>query len=358
MLKPNKLKKGDRVAIVSLSSGILGEEFASHQINLGIKRLNELGLTPVFMNNALKGVDFIKNNPKARAQDLKDSFLDNDIKAIICAIGGDDTYKTIPYLLDDFEFLTKVKNNPKIFLGFSDTTNNHFMLNKLGLVTFYGLNFMSDIAELDDEMLPYTKKSFERLFRNDEEFVIESSPVWYENRNDFSKKALGTKNPAHEEKTGHETLRGSGILEGVLFGGCLDSIYDMYTSNRYDDQKAIYEKYNLYPSESVLKDTILFLETSEEKPTPDNFKIMIETLIKNNVLNNVKALLFAKPYDEVYLNEYREILIELTKDFNLPIIHNMNFGHSIPRALIPYGIKASINLDNSEVKITEKMFID
>lgn len=358
MIKPKKLQKGDRVAIVSLSSGILGEEFASHQVNLGIKRLNELGLTPVFMNNALKGVNFIKNNPQARAQDLKDAFLDPEINAIFCAIGGDDTYKTIPYLLEDFDFLTKVKNNPKIFMGFSDTTNNHFMLNKLGLVTFYGLNFMSDIAELADEMLPYTKKSFLRLFSNDDSFTIESSPIWYENRNDFSVNALGTENPGNKENIGHETLRGSGIVEGTLFGGCLDSIYDMYTSSRYLDQKAIYQKYNLYPSEALLKNTILFLETSEEKPTPDQFRLMIQTLIENNVLNNVKALLFAKPYDEIYLNEYKEILIELTNDFNLPIIHNMNFGHSIPRTLIPYGLKASVNLDNSEVKIIEKMFID
>lgn len=91
------LKKGDKVAIVSLSSGILGEQYVALELELGVKRLKQLGLVPVFMNNSLKGVNFLKNHPEARAQDLKQAFLDKDIKMIITAIGGNDTYKTIPY---------------------------------------------------------------------------------------------------------------------------------------------------------------------------------------------------------------------------------------------------------------------
>ena len=54
MLKGDYLTIGDKVAIVSLSSGILGEEFCAHELNLGIARLKELGLEPVFMPNSLK----------------------------------------------------------------------------------------------------------------------------------------------------------------------------------------------------------------------------------------------------------------------------------------------------------------
>ena len=158
------LKKGDKVAIVSLSSGILGEKFAEHELKLGIKRLKEFGLIPVVMNNSLKGIDYLKKHPEARAEDLKQAFMNKDVKMIITAIGGDDTYKTIPYLLDDKEFIKAVKENPKIFTGFSDTTNNHFMLHKLGLSTFYGPCFLVDLAELDREMLPYTKNYF--LYRS------------------------------------------------------------------------------------------------------------------------------------------------------------------------------------------------
>ena len=97
-MKINKLNKGDKVAIVSLSSGILGESFIKHELDLGIKRLEELGLVPVFMDNTLKGLDFVKNNPEKRFEDLKNAFKNSEIKAIISAIGGDDSYKLLPYI--------------------------------------------------------------------------------------------------------------------------------------------------------------------------------------------------------------------------------------------------------------------
>ena len=100
---PRKLNKGDKVAIVSLSSGILGMEYCEHELKIGLERLKEMGLVPVIMPNALKGVDYIEKHPEARAADLKQAFMDNSIKGIICAIGGDDTYKTIPYLMEDIK---------------------------------------------------------------------------------------------------------------------------------------------------------------------------------------------------------------------------------------------------------------
>ena len=59
-----KLRKGDKVAIVSLSSGMLGEEFCSHDIEIGVKRLKEYGLEPVFMPNTLKGIEYLKEHPE------------------------------------------------------------------------------------------------------------------------------------------------------------------------------------------------------------------------------------------------------------------------------------------------------
>lgn len=95
MQQARKLRRGDKVAIVSLSSGMLGEEYCSHNIEIGVRRLREYGLEPVFMPNALKGVEYLKNHPEARAADLKSAFLDDTIAGIICAIGGDDTYISV-----------------------------------------------------------------------------------------------------------------------------------------------------------------------------------------------------------------------------------------------------------------------
>ena len=83
MQQAKKLRKGDKVAIVSLSSGMLGEEFCSHNIEIGVKRLKEYGLEPVFMQNSLKGMEYLNKHPKARAEDLKQAFMDSILKKVI-----------------------------------------------------------------------------------------------------------------------------------------------------------------------------------------------------------------------------------------------------------------------------------
>lgn len=246
-----KLRKGDRVAIVSLSSGMLGEDFCSHNIEIGVKRLKEYGLEPVFMPNALKGIEYLKAHPEARAKDLKDAFLDDSIAGIICAIGGDDTYRLLPYLMEDAEFIEAVASNPKLFTGFSDTTINHLMFYKLGLSTYYGPNFICDLGEIADEMLPYSRKAFESYLEGNEYSEIISSDIWYEERTDFSRAAIGTDRIAHKEERGFELLQGSEVFQGELLGGCLESLYDILTATRYADEKAVCGKYGLFPEENV-----------------------------------------------------------------------------------------------------------
>ena len=95
MLKPKRLRKGDKVAIVSLSRGMLGEKMFLHKYEIAKERLESYGLTVVAMPNALKGIDYLYRNPQARAQDLMDAFRDPEIKAVFNAIGGDDTIRLL-----------------------------------------------------------------------------------------------------------------------------------------------------------------------------------------------------------------------------------------------------------------------
>ena len=204
MIKPKKLKKGDKVAIVSLSSGLAGEEMFRHRYELGKKRLEQLGFNVVTMKNALKGIEYLYNHPEKRAEDFMEAILDKDIKGIICNIGGDDTIRLLPYI--DFE---AIANNPKVFMGYSDTTINHFMMQKAGVVSYYGPAVMTDFAE-NNNMHTYTLKYInEVLLENREDIVIKSSDKWtseyldwaIEENNNISRKM-------NEEKYGYEVLQG------------------------------------------------------------------------------------------------------------------------------------------------------
>ena len=362
-MKIKKLKKGDKVAIVSLSSGILGEDFVKHELDLGVKRLKELGLEPVFMKNSLLGIETLKNDPKLRAEDLKQAFADNEIKAIISAIGGNDAYKLIPYLLDDNKFIESVKMHPKIFTGYSDTTTIHLVLNSLGLSTFYGPALITDFAEFENEMLPYTKKSIEYFFNAPENYQILPSEFWYKERSDFSPSAVGTEREKFKEKRGFEVLQGKGKSTGKLFGGCLEIIHSIIEAEQgkekfnqskhtYDgDSVEIFEKFHIFPKPNELSDTILFLETSDNKPTPEEFRKMIQVLKENKIFDYVNGVLFGKPIDEAYYNEYKQILTEELKVYDFTVMINLNFGHSFPRMVLPYGVQAEIDADTKKLTL-------
>lgn len=345
-MKVKHLNKKDKVAIVSLSSGVLGENFVKHELDLGIKRLKELGLEPVIMPNALKGIDFLKNHPEARAEDLRTAFLDKEIKAIICAIGGDDTYKLVPYMLEP-SFQNIVKNNPKIFMGFSDSTINHLTLNTMGLNTFYGPALLTDFAEFDADMLEYTKNWVQKLFTNNQN-VLESSPLWYKERSDFSPSAVGTKRETFAEENGYISLCQGGRASGKLYGGCLDSIYSILCPD--DERKEIFRKYKIF---NPPQNAMLFLETSDNKPTPEMFRKMIQTLKTNGVFDNACGVLFGKPQDQIYMQEYMEIIRQELADKQ--VLFNLNIGHAYPRCIMPYGVDCSVDFDAKTVQFAQML---
>lgn len=344
-----KLRKGDKVAIVSLSSGMLGEEFCSHNIEIGVKRLKEYGLEPVFMPYALKGIEYLQDHPEARAKDLKDAFLDDSIAGIICAIGGDDTYRLLPYLMEDAEFIEAVKKHPKLFTGFSDTTVNHLMFYKLGLSTYYGPNFICDLGEIANEMLPYSKKAFEGYLEGNDFGEIVSSEIWYEEREDFSRAAIGTDRIAHKEERGFELLQGSEIFQGELLGGCLESLYDILTDSRYENEKEVCKRYGLFPEAEEWIGKILFIETCEEKPVPELFEKEIALLKEKGVFDVVNGVLVGKPQDEAYYQEYKDILIKVIDNAELPIVYNVNFGHATPRCALQYGVVAKVDMNRKKI---------
>ena len=348
MIKPNMLQPGDRVAIVSLSSGMLGDASCRHNMEIGVRRLRGFGLEPVFMPNALKGIDYLSRHPDKRAEDLKRAFLDESIRGVICAIGGDDTYRLLPYLMEDGEFIQAVQRSPKLFTGFSDTTVNHFMFHRIGMQTFYGPCFLCDLGEIANDMLPYTKAAFEGYFRDYKTWKIRPSDVWYEERTDWSPAAIGTPRTAHPNE-GFLLLQGSPVFQGKILGGCLEVLYDIFDNSRYADSVSMCEKYELFPPKEDWAGKILLLETCEEQPVPQLYRKMVQTLKKTGIFEVISGIICGKPMDELYFEEYKKILVEEVADPTLPIVANVNIGHATPRCIIPFGVDAVVDANRQQI---------
>lgn len=338
------------VTIVSLSSGIIGEPFVQFETEIGLKRLKEYGLNVKFMPHAKMGLDYIKAHPEKRAEDLLAAFRDPETDMILCAIGGDDTYRLLPYLFEHNELAEAVTD--KVFLGFSDTTINHLMLHKAGLRTFYGQAFLPDICEIGPEMHPYTRKYFEELIRTGTIREITPSDVWYEERLAFTPDQVGTTTPVHPNQ-GFELLQGSPVFSGKILGGCIDSLYDFFNGERYEDIPVLCEKYHLFPEAEDWKGRIILLETSEEKPTPEKYRESLEYLKARGVFDAVNGVLAGKPMDETYAAEYKELLKEVIAKPELPIVFNINIGHAMPRCIIPFGVEATVDAEKQVIRFTE-----
>ena len=338
------------IGIVSLSRGILGEDFMKHEVESGLCRLRDMGLEVKFMPNAMKGIEYIETHPEKRAEDLLEALKDPEIDMVLCAIGGDDTYRLAPYLFEDDELPKAVCD--KVFLGFSDTTLNHFMLHRAGMKSFYGQAFLPDICELSSEMLPYTRKYFEELITTGTIKEITPADTWYEQRDSFGTDQIGVSLPQHIN-SGFELLQGPARFSGKILGGCIDSMYDMFDGERYSDMPAVCEKYHLFPDKEDWRGRILLLESSEEKMSPEKYRKALEYLKDRGVFGAVSGVLVGKPMDGAFEEEYKELLVEVIDDPQLPVLCNINIGHALPHCIMPFGVDATVDADEQVIRFSK-----
>jgi muramoyltetrapeptide carboxypeptidase LdcA involved in peptidoglycan recycling len=347
LIKPPRLRPGDTVASISLSWGGPGKFPARYEA--GKRQLeDEFGLHVVETPHALADPDWLRRHPRARADDLLSAFADPSIKGIVSNIGGDDSIRILPYL-----DLAVIRSNPKVFLGFSDTTVTHLACFKAGLVSFYGPAMMAGFAE-NGGLFPYMVDSVRRT-------LFQSTPVGpvAPNPGGWTAELLNWAVPKNQQRRrklnpceGWRWLQGTGVRRGRLLGGCFE-VLDWLRGTDY------------WPPPDAWRGAILFLETSEDAPPPSQLGYALRSYGAMGILPGLAAILFGRPGGDIpprKFDDYDRILLEVVGQeqglTDLPIVTNMDFGHTDPMFVLPYGVLAEVDCSQRRFSILESGVVD
>lgn len=331
LIKPPRLKKGDTVAVVTLSWG--GPSVYPHRYAAGLRQLADtFDLRVVEMKHATADADWLYDHPEKRAEDWMEAVADPDIKAIVTSIGGDDTIRLLPYV--DFDL---IRNNPKIFMGFSDTTANHFMYLKAGVSSFYAPCVMVGFAE-NAGMHALTKDAVRKaLFdpaplgelRPSEEGWTNEFLAWQDPANQSVKRKMSP--------SAYRFLQGTKTVRGPLIGGCMEVLEMMKGTP-------------LWPSPETFEGAVLFFETCGADVFPEKLSWWLRNYAASGIFENAAGVLFGRPggdgLTEKDFDVYDETILRGLKEYGLtelPVVTRMDFGHTDPIAVLPYGATAQID---------------
>ena len=203
-------------------------------------------------------------------------------------------------------------------------------------------------------MFPYMIESVRRTLFSSEP-IGEITP----NEDGWTVELLDWADPDNQDKkralnpcTGWKYLQGKGIHQGHLLGGCIE-VLDWLRGTE------------LWPSPEHWQNAILFLETSEEAPPPANMKYILRAFAALGILRHLSGILFGRPGGEFPIErfeEYDQVILQIVRDEegleNLPIITNMDFGHTDPMFVLPYGVRAEIDCEKKKFSILESAVID
>lgn len=305
MIKPVPLKKGDKIAFIAPSSPT-----AESRINPSIEAMENLGLKVILGESCKSKHGYLSGTDEIRAKDLNEMFKDDEIKGIFAIRGGYGASRILNML--DY---TVIRNNPKIFVGYSDVSILHIVLNqKCNLITYHG---PMPSTELYKNLDSFTKDYFINAL--------------------FSSKPIGNLNNPSNIKT--KTLYG-GKANGPVIGGNLSLICSSLGTEYEIDTK----------------DKILFLEEVAEEP----YRIdrMLLQLKQAGKFKDAAGIVFGaftncnarEPLESLTITE---ILNELIVPEKKPSIYNVCCGHCLPTITLPLGAMANLNADKHQLNILE-----
>lgn len=302
---PSKLKKGDTIGVIAPSNYIEKDDL--EYINASIALMEASGFKVKFGKYVFEDTLGYGTSPEKRAADINWAFEDDEVNAIMCVKGGEDSNTTLDYI--DYEM---IKNHPKIICGFSDNTS---ILNaiheKSGLVTYHGPTFKS----LTSWETGYAYKQFIKTFVEDTESVIMGEP--------------------EDEYT---TIQ-AGQVTGELIGGNLS----LFT-------KLVCGKYAVN-----VQNKILFLEELGFEAAPEMVNSNIYYLKQNGVFDKIAGLWIGNYEHPSKISLEKIVMNAIGDEYKFPAIKSDNFGHIDKKIIIPIGTKAEINTNEKiKIKLVEK----
>ncbi len=325
---PNKLKKGDEVRVIAPARSlvIIGEDCKK----IATERLEALGLKVTFGKHVMEAdPDYVCASVQSRVEDLNEAFRDKNVKAILTVIGGFNSNQILDYI--DYE---AIKENPKIFCGFSDITAlSNAIHAKTGLVTYSGPHY-SSFGMLKG--FEYTLEYFKKMFLDEEEFEIVASKEWSDDPwfLDQEKREFI---PNEGMFVIHE-----GIAEGNIVGGNLCTL-NLLQGTEY------------MPN---IENKILFLEDDDMagKIYLMEFDRNLQSLMHMPEFKTVKGIVFGRSQKATEMTKEKWIkLIENKPELkNIPIIAGADFGHSTPIFTFPVGGYAKLEAKEGKIKLVIK----
>ena len=334
-----KLQRGDSVSIISPSADLAGR--FPWVTDLGIKRLDE-----VF---GLKAVEYpatrkLDASLEERAQDIMSAFLDKSTKAVIATLGGDDQIKLLKYLQPEL-----LQANAKPFFGYSDNTHLQLHLWNLGIPSYYGGCLMTQFG-MEVKMHDFTIEYLRHAFFDRGEFELKRSEIYNDVSNEWANAADLQKERLLEQND-NWYWDGGGDVQGVLWGGCLEAMVVESAAAKY------------LPKDEVLDGTILFIESADGNTDEWIANYVLSGFGERGWLDRFQALLVGRPKawelnlhrnadeKEKYRKLQREQIIKTVREYNqtIPIIQNLDFGHTDPQAVLPNG--GQVRVVSSEKKI-------
>ena len=328
---PKVLKKGDAIALLSISGGRAGDEDMLSRYETGKERLEKIwGVHVITTPNALTGSKFLYEHPEARAEDFLWAMQKKEIKGIICMMGGDDSYRVLPYI-----DLNLIKDHPKVFMGYSDITSWMAVFAKAGVRAYYGPNLLTPIAQpvtLDH----YTKEAITKCLFSTQ--IIGDVPACPE----YTK--IEWRNLEKDEikwvsNTGYRLVQGNGVVRGRIFGGCAGPLRQIMGTE-------------FFPKPDFFRDCIIMLEIGLPYGGALAGLHDLRALDAAGMFRHAAGILMGPLSDEEENMLVKFLKYEAHRE-DIPVLSNVDFVHRTPMTVIPMGAMAEIDCGHVTFKILE-----